>query len=254
MGLNPFFHSSDFIEEVLNRDLVPTTDVSAVQAVYYYGSGCSDEKRVQIMTEGLQRIFTHAKVHVEHDLLAAARATCGHTPGIACILGTGSNSCLFDGQEILDNVTSLGYLVGDEGSGSHLGKYLIRAYFYRELPAELMEKFRTEIAPNKTQVLDQIYGKTPNVYLASLATFVHQNLDSPFMRELAKSSFREFMKRHVLKYEGHKHLPIHFIGSVAFHFRELIREVLSEFHLQEGVCIPKPIASLVTYHLNHSNS
>ncbi|MCF8236675.1 MAG: hypothetical protein K9I85_00825 [Saprospiraceae bacterium] len=254
MGLNPFLHSADQIEEVLNRDLVPVADVTGVNAVYYYGAGCSDEKRVHIMTDGLRRVFTRATIHVEHDLLAAARATCGNSPGIACILGTGSNSCLYDGGDILDNVASLGYIVGDEGSGSHLGKYLIRAFFYRELPDELMAAFRKEIAPDKSMVLDQIYGPAPNVYLASLATFIHEHLGSTYLQELAKSSFREFISRHVLKYEGHERLPIHFIGSIAFYFKDLLLEVLSEFHLQKGVIIPKPIAPLVSYHRQHSFS
>ncbi len=254
MGLNPFFHSSDVIEEVLMRDLASTIDLSQVEAVHYYGAGCSDDKRVQIMHAGLQRVFRQADIHVEHDLLAAARATCGREPGIACILGTGSNSCLYNGRDILDNVTSLGYLVGDEGSGSHLGKYLIRAYFYRELPEELMQQFGNEFAADKTRVLDQIYGPSPNVYLASLATFMHQHLDSEYIRELAKSSFREFVQRHVLKYEGCATLPVHFIGSIAFHFREVLQEILTECQLHHGIILQKPISSLVDFHLQDANS
>lgn len=248
MGLNPFFHPADQIEQVLGQELAPLADLATVEAVYFYGAGCSDDKRVGIMTEGLLRIFPNARISVDHDLLAAARATCGHEPGIACILGTGSNSCLFDGRDIQDNITSLGYLVGDEGSGSHLGKYLIRAYFYREMPAQIAERFRQEFASDKSAVLDQIYGATPNVYLASLATFAHKHLDTPFIRELALRSFRTFIQRHVLKYPNSQDLPVHFIGSIAYHFGDLLLEVLQEFQLTPGVILRKPIDRLVAYH------
>lgn len=250
-GLNPFFHPADQIERVLGQELAPHVDLATVDAVYFYGAGCSDEKRVGIMTEGLMRIFPNAHIQVDHDLLAAARATCGHQPGIACILGTGSNSCLFDGRAILDNITSLGYLVGDEGSGSHLGKYLIRGYFYREMPDHIAELFRQEFVPDKSAVLDQIYGATPNVYLASLATFVRLHLNEPYIRELALTSFRTFIQRHILKYPKHQELPVHFIGSIAYHFGVLLLDVLTEFQLTPGVILRKPIDQLVTYHLDN---
>lgn len=253
-GLNPFFHPADTIESVLQAELATQIDLTQVDTVHYYGAGCSDEKRVAIMYDGLKRIFTQASIYVEHDLLAAARATCGDDIGIACILGTGSNSCLYDGQRILDNVPSMGFLVGDEGSGCHLGKYLVRAFFYREMPKEVEDLFREEISSDKTAVLDQIYGQKPNVYLASLAEFMARHRDQPFIRELAMKSFREFIQRHVIKYEGHHRYPIHFVGSIAFHFRELLHETLREFGLCEGEVIRKPIKNLVSYHLtDHSN-
>ncbi len=248
MGLNPFFHSADVIERVLGDELVPHADLAMVDAVYFYGSGCSDAKRVGIMTDGLQRVFPKAYIQVDHDLLAAARATCGHEQGIACILGTGSNSCLFDGIHILDNITSLGYLVGDEGSGSHLGKYLIRGYFYREMPSHIASKFCIEFASDKSAVLDQIYGTSPNVYLASLATFVHQHLEEPYIRDLAMTSFRTFIQRHILKYPNHQELPVHFIGSIAYHFGDLLHDILKEFQLSPGIILRKPIDRLVAYH------
>lgn len=253
MGLNPFLHSTDMIEDVLLKELVPHVDSGQVVEVHFYGAGCSDEKRVGIMATGLQRIFPHAHIQVEHDLLAAARATCMDQPGISCILGTGSNSCLYDGRQIQDNVTSLGYLVGDEGSGSHLGKYLIRGYFYREMPAHIAEAFRDEFAPDKTTVLDQIYGPAPNVYLASLAPFVQRHLHEPYISELAKSSFRIFIDRHVTKYWGYKELPIHFIGSIAHHFEHLLLEVLDDYHLKRGVFLQKPIHHLVSFHLDRAH-
>ena len=129
MGFNPFFHDEDRVESELNKEFVKEVAVDSVEAIYFYGAGCSDKMRCDIIKRGLERVFKHAKVEVEHDLLASARAACGSKEGIACIIGTGSNTCLYDGKNVIDNVSNLGYLLGDEGSGSHLGKLLIRAFF-----------------------------------------------------------------------------------------------------------------------------
>lgn len=249
-GINPFLHSPGLIEEMLREDLghrLPT--IGLVEKVYFYGAGCSDAKRCENMSEGLSRIFTQATMYVEHDLLAAARATCLMEPGIACILGTGSNSCQYDGRQIIDNITSLGYLVGDEGSGSHIGKELLRAYYYREMPESLATAFLKEVAEDKTEVMDQIYGPKPNVYLASLSRFALRHLHEPYTRELVASCFVSFLERHVAKYQGAKHLPVHFVGSIAWHFREVLEEVLSTKGYQKGRWIQQPVRELVTYHL-----
>ena len=248
-GVNPFLHGSDQITRMVGQDLTGSAPVKDVNDVYFYGAGCSDQKRCHIMKSGLQGIFPNARIHVEHDLLAAARAACGREPGIACILGTGSNSCAYDGTQITDNVPSLGYLVGDEGSGSHLGKALLKAFYYRELPADLDTAFANEKAADKTAVFDQIYGEKPNVYLASLSEFLTSRLDHPFVEAMASDCFREFLQRHVVKYDRHKELPIHYVGSIAFLYQEIIRKVMEDMGLHLGRVIRKPIVELVAFHL-----
>jgi glucosamine kinase len=138
-GINPVFHSEAFITDLLQGTFNGQLPAEEVSDIYYYGAGCWDDVRKTTVARALQSYFRNADIRVMHDLEGAARATCGDEPGIACIMGTGSNSCLYDGHQLVDNVTNLGYLLGDEGSGTHLGKYLIRAYFYREIPADLME-------------------------------------------------------------------------------------------------------------------
>ncbi|MCB0566080.1 MAG: hypothetical protein KDD01_17045 [Phaeodactylibacter sp.] len=252
MGFNPVFHSENKIYQELQEAFDDGVKPDEATQVFYYGAGCWDEKLKGVVNNALTRIFNNADIEVEHDLLGAARATCGREPGISCILGTGSNSCLYDGNDVTDNVTNLGYLLGDEGSGTHLGKSLIRAYFYRELSPGLKKKLEEAYPGGKQAMLDQIYGKeTPNVYLASFTKFMSQNIHHPFIQSLLYNSFAEFIDRHARKYRNHLSLPIHFIGSIAFYFQDVIRVVLEERAMTPGNFIQKPIDDLVSFHTNN---
>ena len=251
MGFNPVFHSDDQIFNELNKTLVPAIPVAEALQVYYYGAGCWDERKKAIVEKALRKVFNNANIEVQHDLLAAARATCGNDPGVACILGTGSNSCLYDGEKVIDNVTNLGFLLGDEGSGTHLGKKLVRAYFYRELPDELEKQIDLLFPNGRGTILDKVYdGNPPNVYLASLTKILSQFQEHFIIQKLIYRSFCEFIDRHVRKYKGHQELPVHFIGSVGYHFRAIMETVLKERGLQAGVFIKKPIDYLVQFHTN----
>ncbi len=249
MGFNPVFHSSDQIEEEVNKAFKGIIDLEQEAEIYFYGSGCWDKKRKVIIENGLKRVFTNAKIDVHHDLLGAARATCGNEPGISCIIGTGSNTCLYDGKDVIDNVTNLGYLCGDEGSGTHLGKKLIRHYFYRELPKALEEELEVFVGGGKQKILDTVYdGTPPNVYLASFTRFMSEHVDHPFIQRILYRSFAEFIDRHVRKYHGHLRLPVHFIGSIAYVFQDMLKIVLTERTMQPGIFIKQPIDNLVAYH------
>ncbi len=254
MGFNPFFHDEDRIEAELNKSFVKDVNVVEAKKIYFYGAGCSDKMRCDIVKRGLERIFTNAEtIAVEHDLLGSARATCGLEAGIACIIGTGSNTCLYDGKDVIDNVSNLGYLLGDEGSGSHLGKLLIRAYFYRELPDDMIEFFHEEYGNNKRVILNKIYGESPNVYLASFARFFSKHKSHFYIQKLANEAFAELTRRHILKYDGCHNVPIHFVGSVAYHFQDILKTTLEEHNLSLGVVIQKPIDALVDFHLKNIN-
>ncbi|WP_020535700.1 hypothetical protein [Lewinella cohaerens] len=249
MGFNPVFHSSDQIEQEVNKAFKGIVDLEQEAEIYFYGSGCWDQKRKVIIENGLKRVFTNAKIDVHHDLLGAARATCGNDPGISCIIGTGSNTCLYDGKDVIDNVTNLGYLCGDEGSGTHLGKKLIRHYFYRELPKELEAAFEVFVGGGKQKILDTVYdGTPPNVYLASFTRFMSEHVDHPFIQRILYRSFAEFIDRHVRKYPGHLKLPVHFIGSIAYVFQDMLKIVLTERAMHHGIFIKQPIDNLVAYH------
>ena len=249
-GYNPFYWKSEAVAKDLLETLPEKIDCNLLKEVHFYGSGCSDKSRCEIIENAFQKVFPNAKIVVEHDLLASARATCGINPGIACILGTGSNSCEYDGGNVSDNVTNLGFMIGDEGSGGQLGKKIVTSYFYREMPVALREKLAADYNMDKTYVLDKIYiEKSPNVYLAKFSKFCSNNKTHPFIQQLAKSAFNEFVERHVLKYKEHKTYPIHFIGSVAYHFKPILLEVIESHGLKMGMVIKKPIDNLVRFHL-----
>ncbi len=251
IGFNPFFFTPKAIENELKQTFVNEFPVEKATKVYFYGAGCSDAYRCSILEEGLQPIFPNAKVFVDHDLMAAARATCAGKPGVACILGTGSNSCIYDGEKITDHITNLGHLLGDEGSGSYLGKMLIKGYFYREFPDDIKKEFEEKYTLGKRELINRIYDyNTANVFLASFAKFLSDNKDHIYIQQLVNKAFSEFIDRHVRKYKDHNTLPIHFVGSIAFHFKEILYLVLQERNLELGIVIKKPIDNLVDYHIN----
>jgi glucosamine kinase len=254
MGFNPFFHSSERVVAELQKSFTARVDCPKVEQLYFYGAGCSDAQRCATIHGGLSTIFPNAHIEVHHDLLACARATCGTAAGISCIIGTGSNTCLYDGKDITDNVSNLGYLLGDEGSGSHLGKMLIRAYFYRELPEDIKAHFEAMYPEGKREILNKIYGDAPNVYLASFAKFVSSHKDNFYIQKLVSQAFEQLIKRHILKYDGCHNIPIHFIGSIAFHFQDILRMTLEIYELNLGIVIKKPIDNLVAFHLKHMNT
>lgn len=254
LGFNPVVHPRDIFQGELNKltqDLMPGVKPDVI---HYYGAGCWDYRRKAVVQEELVKFFPHAKIHVMHDLLGAGRATCGREPGIACILGTGSNTCLYDGKDVIDNVTNLGYLLGDEGSGAHLGKAFLRAYFYRELDDELVEAFEAFTTIDRSTVLDKVYeSEVPNTYLASFTRFMGEHSDHPIIQRMVLDSFGEFLDRHVRKYRGHLGLPVNFIGSIAFHFKRILLAALHERDMHAGKFVQKPIEQLADFHRSEFN-
>jgi hypothetical protein len=249
-GFSPFFHSTDDIVGILSDQLLPKMGDKPVDTVWFYGTGIHDSDRAEIVKNALNNVFGNAKIEVEHDLLAAARACCQDRPGIACILGTGSNSCYYDGKVIVDNVPSLGWLLGDEGSGTHLGKALLRAWYYRSLPTDLKVAFETAHPEGPSVIKNKVYGKDANSYLASFTRFLGEHKQHPFVEDLVEKSFGAFIDAHVIKYQGCHSVPIHFVGSIAFHFQEVLNRALKARNLTLGTIIRKPVYPLADFHLN----
>jgi glucosamine kinase len=248
-GLNPYFHGPDKVEEVLStaefKSKIPTTEI---KQVFFYGAGIPDEYYRNKMAEGLKRVFTQASIEVHHDLLGAARATCGKTAGIAGILGTGSNSCAYDGHTITDNVTALAHVIGDEGGGVHLGKLTLQAHYYREFPAELEADFKASYPEGDDAIIHRIYGEGQNVHIAGFAQFLIKHRTHPFAKDLIKKAFREYANRHLKKYQNWQELPINLVGSIADLCSEELRETFAEEGLKVGIVIRKPIENLVKFH------
>lgn len=246
IGLNPYFVDSSRTTEVVKKALEGAETVSRV---YFYGAGCSNPESCDIIARGIRGVTPNAKIEVEHDLLGAARATCLGKEGIACILGTGSNSCLFDGSRITDNVKALGHVLGDEGSGSYMGKELIRRYYYRELDEDLNTALGKEL--EGVDVLDATLKQVhPNRFLASFGEFISTHVDHPQIQDLVLSAFGDFLDRHVFKYEGHQQLPVHFVGGIAFGFSDLLTKACLSRNLKIGTVLKRPIEGLIKYHLN----
>ncbi|MEO1262202.1 MAG: BadF/BadG/BcrA/BcrD ATPase family protein [Bacteroidota bacterium] len=254
-GFNPNYDSKERIVKLLSTEIDGSFDKGGSMEIHYYGAGCWDIGRKSIVRQAFATVFPNAAIFIDHDLLAAARATCGNQPGISCILGTGSNSVLFDGDKEVDNVTNLGFLLGDEGSGSMIGRRLVQAYFYREMPTDLQPIMKRECPNGKLDILDEVYGGgVPAAFLASFTKKFFSHRNHPFVWGIIKECFDEFLKRHVFKYENYRNLPIHFVGSVAFHYHEILKELMNEHQLNLGVILKKPIESLFNFHLRQGAS
>ena len=248
-GFNPVVHPKALLRKevtILATELLPKL---IPKEIHYYGAGCWDYTRKIPIQEALREQYPDAEITVMHDLLGAARAACGNEPGIACILGTGSNTCLYDGEDVIDNVTNLGFMLGDEGSGSHLGKAFLRSFFYRELDQDLHDAFDEYIKIDKGDILTNVYGTDiPNTYLASFTRFMGNHLEHPLIQKIVMTSFGEFLDRHVRKYKGHLDVPVHYIGSIAYHFKDILRAAMAERNIKMGSFVHKPIEALAAFH------
>ena len=247
-GFNPNYSDIqilDYLVETCHGASLPYE----IRSIHYYGTGCGNEQNCQLIKKVFQRHFPQAEIHVTHDLMAACHALLGHEKGIACILGTGSNSCVYDGEQIVERAVSLGYLVGDEGSGMHIGREVAKTYFYGFMPTDLRQKFDAEHHLELKDFIDRLYhGEQPSRYLASFAKFAGENQGHPYFRDLVKGCFEDFLKAFVLRFESCKTLKISFVGSVAFHFEDLLRECLSEQGLTLGEVMASPAEGLVRYY------
>jgi len=246
-GINPFFLSEDAIENEIRSSLLPELQTPAFDALYFYGSGCLPEK-IPMMQNVLGQCLEVKTVEVNSDMLGAARGLSGKKPGIVCILGTGSNSCFYDGEKIVSNVSPLGFILGDEGSGAVLGKQMVGDLLKNQLPAGLKEKFLQEFDLTPAMIIERVYRQPfPNRFLASLSPFLLRNIDEPAVRLLVFNSFCSFLRRNVMQYD-YRNYPVYFIGSVAYHFREILEEAVLTSGMQLGDIVQNPMEGLVKYH------
>lgn len=251
-GMNALLLTEDEMAEIIAQELMPHISAENITNVYFYGAGCLAPHICANVEKAIRRNIPSAQeVDVNTDLLAAARALCGKKPGIACILGTGSNSCYYDGEKIVDNVSPLGYILGDEGSGAVLGKLLVGDVLKNQVPATLAEKFLKQYDLDRMKIIENVYKKPgANRFLASVSPFILQNIEEPSMHRLALNSFKSFFVRNVENYANYKELPVNFVGSVAVHYREVIEEAAQALFINIGTIIKSPMEGLVKYHTN----
>jgi N-acetylglucosamine kinase-like BadF-type ATPase len=252
MGFNPYFHSSDRIESELrsNSDIMKVAD--SIRGVYFYGAGCSSSELNQIVEIGLSRIFPNAEIQVEHDLLACAYSTYSGNPVISCIIGTGSNSCYFDGKSVSEEIPALGYILGDEGSGSFFGKQLISNFLYKRLPSEISDDFIKTYNLEKDELIDRVYMReNANVFIASFMPFIAKHKSHEYIKKMVLDGFKKFLEIHVCCYQNFRDVEVNFVGSISEIFENQLREAATEFGIKIGRIIRRPVDSLVNYHLNY---
>lgn len=251
MGFNPYFHSAKKVAEVLSNTDGLRVWADKVRQTWFYGAGCSSDPLKAIIKAGLDAVFIHAQNHVDHDLNAAAYALYQGEPIVACILGTGSNSCYFDGTTVHEEVPALAYILGDEGSASYIGKRLIADFLYRRLPPHLYKDFERTYKLNKEEVVKRVYNMPhANVYLASFGPFAGKHKEDPYIRDIVREGVRKFIDIHVLCFQEAPNVPISFVGSVAKAFEDILIEELDRVNLRFGRVLAKPVNNLVEYHIN----
>ena len=248
-GLSPYFLNGAQIEMVLRNELLPELKKPVIDVVYFYGTGCLNPANARIVQKAIKAVFRDAEVNVTHDLMGIARASCGNEKGIACILGTGSNSCYFNGKKIVKNSPGIGYVLGDEGSGAYLGRKVIQYYLYKTFDEDLRFKFDQKYNTSLEEILENVYKKPlPNRYLASFALFLSENRGHYMIENIIEDGLNDFFYSHLCKYGESWKLPIHFVGGVAFAFRDIIEELCNGYEFTLGKILKSPLEGLIDYH------
>lgn len=247
-GMSPYFITAEQMQNIIKEELHPKLK-QKIDEVHYYGTGCANADNAKSVKQVFKNIFPEANISIDHDLMAAAKALCGKEKGIACILGSGSNSCYYDGKKIIKNSPGLGFILGDEGSGAYLGKKVIQYYLYNTFDEDLMARFDARFVTNKTEILNAVYKKPlPNRYLATFAIFLAENRGHYMIENIIEDGLNDFFFNHVYKYKESWTLPVHFVGSIAYGFKDVLIELCKSYQLQLGKVIKNPMQGLIDYH------
>lgn len=249
-GLSPYFLDAPQIEAILRSELLTSLPKDGeIDELYFYGTGCANPENARMVKKTLSRVFPGAGIQVKHDLMGAARAVCGHDKGIACILGTGSNSGYYNGRSVVKNSPGLGYVLGDEGSGAYLGKRVLQYYLYGTFDEELKAKFEAQYTSSPSAILEKVYKEPlPNRYLASFSHFLSENRGHYMAENIIEDGLNDFFFQHLCKYRESWHNPIHFIGGVAYAFRDVLKELGHVYEFEIGRILPAPMDGLVKFH------
>ncbi|MEQ8712031.1 MAG: N-acetylglucosamine kinase [Cyclobacteriaceae bacterium] len=249
-GFNPFHQTPEELTEII-QSTFSKEELSEAAEFHLYGAGILPSKKAEVV-QALSQLLGKVELAVHSDLVGAARGLCGDRPGIACILGTGSNSGYYDGQQITAQVPPLGYVLGDEGSGAAMGKRLLKDYLRAKLPQNLKERFEKRFEHDLEQILQHVYREDrPSAYLGTFSRFVLQNIKDPYMARMVYDLFKEFLENVIYGYPEHKSTQVHFVGSIAFYFSNLLRQVGNDMGVSIGTIMETPIAGLALYHRNH---
>lgn len=257
-GINPFQLEEEAISAILTNELITQLEqygqciaanpVAELEAVYFYGAGCTKEKSPVVATAIRKTFNNQARILVESDMMGAAKGLCGDAPGIVCILGTGSNSCYYDGEQIVDNVSPLGFILGDEGSGAYIGKRLVGNCLKKQFPEEICKLFEEETKLSTPAIIQKVYRETmPNRFLASLSPFCARHRDIPEIHDFLIDCFTQFFMRNVNLYHCPE-LPVHFVGSIAWFYHSELKEAAEQLGFKIGTVLQNPLEGLINYH------
>ncbi len=248
IGFNPNYQTTEEMARELRQDFLLEIS-NEVEVIYYYGSGCGSAQNRQHVKTALGSIYKNAEIHVDHDLMAAARATCGDEPGIACILGTGSNSCYYDGVHIIDHRPAPGYILGDEGGGAYIGRKFLHDFIHDEMPEKIKEKAKDTLRLEYDQIIENVYKNPfPGRYMASFCQFITENCADPYCYMLYYQSFQDFFNITVKKYNDYKNKPVNFVGSIAFYNSDILRNAAYDANIHVNIILEGPIAGLTLHH------
>jgi N-acetylglucosamine kinase-like BadF-type ATPase len=248
-GMSPYFLTAGQMENVILTELKNQLKGVVPDEIHFYGTGNKNPANVKMIRNVLKKIFPSSEVTVDHDLTGASRALCQHEHGIVCILGTGSNSCYYNGKKIVRNIPGIGYVLGDEGAGTYLGKKVIQYYLYEIFEKELKEKFNKKYNTNASEILENVYQKPlPNRYLASYTMFLSENRGHYMIENIIEDGLNDFFYNHVHRYPESMKYPIHFTGSIAWHFKDVVLSLCDSYGMQPGTILKSPMEGLVKYH------
>ena len=248
VGFNPYYMTSEEMAIQMRHDFLVNLE-SEIEEIYFYGAGCSAPDRKTEVSNALGTIFGRAKIHIDHDLAAAAHATCGHQAGIACILGTGSNSCDYDGREILATRPAAGYILGDEGGGCYVGRKFLVDFIHEEMPENIRQAAIERFHITQNTIQDHVYRQPfPSRYMASFCRFITENKADPYCYKLYYNSFRDFFAKHIFKYPDYQKKPANFVGSIAYYNSDILRKAAGDSGINVNIIIESPIAGLTLYH------
>lgn len=250
-GMNPFFRTTDDIAHEIGEKLFPVTG-AGISEIWFYGAGVINNEKGDIVKQALLHFYPEAGIETQSDLVGACHALLGNQAGIACILGTGSNACYYDGKSIAGHVSPLGFILGDEGSGAVMGKHLLGDYFKEVMPTELRTAFQQKFKLSREDALTRVYRELrPNQFLATFTPFLSENLEHPYSQLFVETNFKAFIERNVLKLTSNQGMTIGFAGSVAWHFSPVLKKVLRQYNFLNPVILKDPIDGLVQYHIQH---
>ncbi len=250
-GYNPYYYKNTGLLDTIKTELLSQLSTTEIDKIFFYGSGCSSDINCTMVKSSLWQLFPNSLVEVNHDLYGAAVALLNNDKGIACILGTGSNSCSWDGRRIIQNIPSVGYLLGDEGSGTYIGMKILKGILENKAPAEIVNSYYNEYNTSFEEVLNRIYNETkPNQFISTVSKFANKNISNSWVRSVVKQSFVDFIENQIKHYNNYQKLKISFTGSIAYHFKDILLEACNENSIRMGIILKNPIEGLFTYHAN----